>query len=71
MRFIEKIRKLTKDAESIECKYPHVAQTIKRCATKGSSYCAMSLTPEEVAALRAEGFQVSEAAFLFEHYIEW
>lgn len=71
MRFIEKIRKLTKDARSIENKYPHVAQTIKRCATRGSNYCAMHLTPEEIAALRAEGFTVDDAPYLFEHYIKW
>lgn len=71
MRFIEKVRKLTKDAISIERKYPRVAQTIQKCAAKGSNYCAMSLTPKEVAALRAEGFTVDDAPYIFEHYIKW
>ena len=71
MRFIEKIRKLTEDARSIEKNYPHVAQTIKSYATRGSNYCRMPLTPEEIEALRAEGFTIDDAPYLFEHYIKW
>ena len=71
MRFIEKIRNLTKNAGSIECKYPHVAQTIKSYATRGSNYCRMPLTPEEIVALREEGFTIEDAPYLFEHYIKW
>jgi hypothetical protein len=71
MRFIEKIRKLTKEANSIEHAYPSIAKTIEKSASQGSHGCYMQLTSEQIEALRAEGFQVSEAAFLFEHYIEW
>ena len=71
MKFIEKIRKITEDAENIEHKYPQVAETIKSCATRGDNYCAMHLTPEEIAALRAEGFTIDDAPYLFEHYIKW
>lgn len=71
MRFIDKIRKLTDDAKSIERAYPLVAKTIEKSALQGSHGCYMQLTPEQIEALRAEGFQVSEASLLFEHYIEW
>lgn len=71
MRFIEKIRELTEDARSIEYTCPRIAQAIKKCAANGSNHCEINLIPEEIEALRAEGFQVSEAPFLFEHYIEW
>lgn len=71
MKFIKKIRKLTKEANSIEYTYPLIAETIKENAIQGGHGCYMQLTPEQIEALRAEGFQVSEAAFLFEHYIEW
>ena len=71
MKFIKKIRKLTNEANSIEHTYPLVAETIKENAMQGSYGCYVQLTPEQIEALRAEGFQVSEAAFLFEHYIEW
>ena len=72
MKFIEKIRKLTKEANDIEYVYPNITKTIIEAASKGKNWCSVnSLTPIEIEALRAEGFQVSEAAFLFEHYIEW
>lgn len=71
MKFIEKIRKLTKEANSIEHAYPLIAKTIKEEASRGNNCCYMQLTPEQIEALRAEGFQVNEAPFLFEHYIEW
>ena len=71
MKFIEKIRKITKEANDIEHAYPLVAETIKENAAQGSHGCYAQLTPEQIEALRAEGFKVSEAAFLFEHYIEW
>lgn len=72
MKFIDKIRKLTKDAENIERKYPQVAEAIKSCATRGDNYCAMyNLTSEQIEALRAEGFTVDEAPYLFEHFIKW
>jgi len=71
MRFIEKIRKLTKEAKDIEHAYPSIAKTIEKSALRGNHSCYMQLTPEQIEALRAEGFQVSEASLLFEHYIEW
>jgi len=71
MKFIEKIRKLTEDAKSIEHAYPSIARTIEKSASRGNHSCYMQLTPEQIEALRAEGFQVSEASLLFEHYIEW
>jgi len=71
MKFIEKIRKLTKEASSIEHVYPLIAETIKEKAMQGSYGCYAQLTPEQIEALRTEGFKVSEAPFLFEHYIEW
>lgn len=71
MKFIEKIRKMTEEAKSIERAYPLVAETIKENAKQGGHSCYIQLTPEQIEALRAEGFKVSEAAFLFEHYIEW
>ena len=71
MRFIEKIRKLTKEAKDIEHTYPSIAKAIEKSALRGHHGCYMQLTPEQIEALRAEGFQVSEASLLFEHYIEW
>ena len=71
MKFIEKIRKLTEEAKNIEHTYPWIAETIKENAVQGGHSCYAQLTPEQIEALRAEGFKVSEAAFLFEHYIEW
>ena len=71
MKFIEKIRKLTEEAKSIEHAYPLVAETIKENAMLGSHSCYAQLTPEQIEALRAEGFKVSEASLFFEHYIEW
>ena len=71
MKFIEKIRQITKEANSIEHTYPLIAETIKENAAQGSHGCYIQLTPEEIEALRAEGFEVSEDTFLFEHYIEW
>jgi hypothetical protein len=71
MKFIEKIRKLTEEAKNIERTCPHITKVIESAAKNGHHSCYMQLTPEQIEALRAEGFQVSEAAFLFEHYIEW
>ena len=71
MKFIEKIRKLTEEAKSIERTCPYITKAIESAAKSGHHSCYMQLTPEEIEALRAEGFKVSEAAFLFEHYIEW
>ena len=71
MRFIEKIRNLTKEAKSIENAYPSIAKAIEKSALRGNHSCYMQLTPDQIEALRAEGFQVSEASLLFEHYIEW
>lgn len=72
MKFIEKIRNLTKEAGNIECKYPQVAEAIKSCATRGNNYCAMyNLTSEQIEALRAEGFTVDKAPYLFEYFIKW
>ena len=71
MKFIEKIRQITKEANSIEHAYPSVVETIKENAAQGSHSCYIQLTPDQIEALCAEGFKVSEAAFLFEHYVEW
>jgi len=71
MKFIDKIRNLTKEAKSIENAYPSIAKAIEKSASRGHHGCYMQLTPEQIEALRAEGFQVSEASLLFEHYIEW
>ena len=71
MKFIEKIRQITKEAKNIERTCPYIAKVIEGAAAKGNHSCYAQLTPEEIEALRAEGFKVSEASFLFEHYIEW
>ena len=71
MRFINKIRKMTNNANSVERKYPQVAKVIKTSAARGNKSCAMHLTPEQIEALRAEGFKVSEAPYLFDYYVEW
>lgn len=71
MKFIEKIRKLTEEAKNIEHAYPWIAETIKENAVQGGHSCYMQLTPEQIEALRAEGFKVSEASLFFEHYVEW
>ena len=74
MKFIEKIRKITKEANSIEHVYPNITKVIEDAAEGGSSWCSVNnLTPEQIEALRAEGFTVKEASFLFDfgYDIEW
>ena len=73
MKFIEKIRKLTEEANSIKHAYPLIAETIKENAMQGSYSCYMQLIPEQIEALRAKGFTMKEASFLFDfgYDIEW
>lgn len=74
MKFIEKIRKITKEANSIEHIYPNITKTITEAASKGKDWCSINnLTPTEIEALRAEGFTVKEASSLFDfgYDIEW
>lgn len=73
MKFIEKIRKITKEANNIEHVYPDITQAIEDAAANGSVWCNMQLTPEQIEALRAEGFTVKEASSLFDfgYDIEW